>query len=820
MDRKNIEAIHPLSPMQQALLFNTLAARGRGDPGFLQLRCVLEGDLDPERYRRAWLRVMERHAALRSSVHWTEVERPLQVVFRRVDLPWTVDEWSAVPAAERQQRLDDLLRADAERGLELSRAPAMRLALVRMGPDRWQLVWSCHHVLLDGWSGALVLAEAAAIHDGLRRGAEPELPPTRPFGEYVAWLQREEVDGVAAAEDLWRRELAGLSLPTPLPAAAPAGARDPDRAGQGRASRELSAAGTAALQGLARRHRVTLSTLVQGAWASLLSAHSGEAEVCFGATVSGRSAPVPGIESMVGLFINVLPVRVRVEPGLAMAGLLERLQEQQARLRRFEHVPTARIQSWSEAPGGTRLFESLVVFENFPVGPPAGSAAGGLRILDLHGGVTSGYPMTLVIAPGAGLALHLLYDRARFDAADAARLLAELARLLEAMAADPAARVGELLTRVEVRRAADDPAAGDPPAQPASAGRLAPRDALELQLVHLWESVLGVHPIGVRDDFFELGGNSLAAAQLFERVERELRTRLPLATLFQASTVESLAGFLRDTGRSPPPGSLVPMQSVGSRPPLFCVHSYEGHVLFYRDLARRLAPDQPVYGLQAAGLHGEAPPLSSVEEMAAHYLREIRTVQPHGPYLLAGMCFGISVALEMAQQLHARGEKVGALIMLDSGFMMLRARPEPPRTWTGRALRRVRSHAKGIKKRSLGLARLFEGPRQRERREFQLGIRRAWSAYRPRPYPGEITLINSVEWGAEQDWYLGTWSALAAGGLQVHTVPGGHLSFLHEPHARHLADTLRACLDAGSVRAARSATPSPREEVPVRPAPP
>lgn len=191
-------------------------------------------------------------------------------------------------------------------------------------------------------------------------------------------------------------------------------------------------------------------------------------------------------------------------------------------------------------------------------------------------------------------------------------------------------------------------------------------DGLQRELGKIWEGVLGRGPIGIRDNFFELGGHSLLAVRVMNRVEEAFGTRLPVATLFQAPTVEKLAGLLRQEGWTPPWSSLVVIQAGGSNPPFFCVHDVGGGVLGFRDLARRLGPEQPVYGLQAQGLDGKRPCHRRVEEMAAHYLSEIRSVQPEGPYYLGGLSFGGAVAFEMAQQLRAQGQEVGLVALFDT----------------------------------------------------------------------------------------------------------------------------------------------------------
>jgi thioesterase domain-containing protein len=241
------------------------------------------------------------------------------------------------------------------------------------------------------------------------------------------------------------------------------------------------------------------------------------------------------------------------------------------------------------------------------------------------------------------------------------------------------------------------------------------------------------------------------------------------------------------------------MQPDGREPPLFCVHSYEGHVLHYRDLAHRLAPDLPVYGLQAVGMDGARPPLRTVQEMAAHYIAEIRTLQPLGPYRIAGMCFGIAVAYEMAQQLVAAGFEVERLFIIDSGFLhFLRPQPRPDRAFLQGTLWRIAAHARGLRSRAArAVHNMRETDHARNLRIVREANERAWWRYEPKPYPGPITLLHSEEYGARQDWHIETWSRLV-GGIETFIVPGDHTSLIREPHVEHLARRIRSCLGAGA----------------------
>src|SRR5215208_2983531 len=302
---RNVETVFPLSPLQEGMLFHSLSAPESG-VYVEQLCCELLGRLDEEAFERAWCKVLERHSILRTAFVWRKQQRPLQAVRGKVDLPLVREDWRALPAGERRAGLEALLAEDRRRGFELSRAPLLRLALIRCEEELHQLVWTTHHLLLDGWSLPLLFREVLQLYDGYARGRELELLPARPFSDYLEWLGRRDA---GASESFWRRELAEFRAPTvlSLDRGKPGDSPGPE---QGEQRLRLCPAATARLESAAQRHRLTLSTLIQGAWGTLLSRLGGGEDVVFGVTVSGRSIPVLGIESMVGLFINTLPLRV------------------------------------------------------------------------------------------------------------------------------------------------------------------------------------------------------------------------------------------------------------------------------------------------------------------------------------------------------------------------------------------------------------------------------------------------------------------------------------------------------------------------------
>jgi amino acid adenylation domain-containing protein len=324
-----------------------------------------------------------------------------------------------------------------------------------------------------------------------------------------------------------------------------------------------------------------------------------------------------------------------------------------------------------------------------------------------------------------------------------------------------------------------------------------PRNALETQLVKIWESVLGTSPVGIRQTFFELGGHSLLAVRLMHRIEREIGKRLPITALLEAPTVERLAEVIGKEEASEEWSSLVAIQPEGWRPPFFLVHGVGGTVLRFYDLARHLGADQPVYGLQARGVNGKHPCHSRVQDMAAHYLTEIRHLQPQGPYYLGGYSLGGSVALEMARQLREEGEEVGVLALLDTFAGTYRSKRElfvkfltlPGSEKLYHVRRKGRLFGKSVRK-TLAMARL-----PRVLKEVREACSQAAKQYVAQPYVGKVTLFHAKEKSLSSENPYETWKDLALGGLELHEVPGGHGSIVDEPAVTFLAENLKACLE-------------------------
>ena len=438
MRTPTIDRIYALSPLQEGILFHTLSSPNTATY-FEQFSFTLAIEVDLVSLERAWQTVLDRHAVLRSSFHWKELDKPFQVVHSPVTLPFERQDWSELSVEAQQDRLKTFLKADRDRDFDLSVTPLFRMVAIRLAPAAWQLVISFHHVLLDGWSVAIVFKEAAECYAAYCQGQEPSLEPVRPFEDYIAWLQQQDF---GKAETFWRRMLDGYNGPAPMSIDCAAGRMvGPDEPYESQQT-TLSRATTAALQTLARTHHLTLNTVLQGAWAVLLSRYTASHDVVFGVTGSGRPVELNGIESMVGLFINTLPVRAQVDPAQPLIGWLENLQSRQFEARQYEHTPLVDVQGWSDVSRGTPLFETIVGFENYPVLSASQDDAGVVRLGDVF--ERTNYPLSLIVSPGPELAIVLMSVSSRFATESMTRMLHHLRTLLEAIAADPERRICEL----------------------------------------------------------------------------------------------------------------------------------------------------------------------------------------------------------------------------------------------------------------------------------------------------------------------------------------------------------------------------------------
>ena len=435
MSFENVADVYPLTHLQEGMLFHSISDPDSGV--FIeQIACTLTGELDIERFQRSWNSLVSRHAALRTCFLWDGLDAPMQVVRESVDLPWKFFDWCQQSGIQQQTLLDDFLASDRVAGFDLAVAPLMRFTLIRLDSQTHRFVWTCHHLLADGWSIPLIFPEMLDNYSSIEGRQSANHTPFL-FRDFVTYCKQQPLD---QAEAFWRRQLAGFDSPNQIPDWRMGNSeknlspsiRSPSHT---TIHSNLSHRTSQSLREFARINRLTLNTVILGAWAKIVSLHSDSTDVVFGTTVSGRPPELEGIESAIGPFINTLPLRVKLsnEP---LGQWLQQIQEQQVAVRQFEFSPLAEVQRWSDVANGTAIFQSIVVFENYPEAESKDHNPMGFVVSDYRYFEQSNYPLALLIVPADDIELHFVFEKARFSQEFVHRLHLELKHVLESFVQD------------------------------------------------------------------------------------------------------------------------------------------------------------------------------------------------------------------------------------------------------------------------------------------------------------------------------------------------------------------------------------------------
>lgn len=452
---ENVQDIYPLSATQKGLLFHSLQQEGSG-VYIVQVSFSLQGELNHQATKHAWQTLLMRHDVLRTAFVWENQAQPLQVVGKQASLPFTLSNWQHLSEQAQQQGVSDYLKADRLKGFPLNKAPLIRVQGFQLRADLHRFVLSFHHIILDGWSMPQLLQEWMAIYMANMDGLAMPLGPTRPFRDYIAWLHRHTPQGLATDKqavtatahpslDFWQTQLAGINAPTPLGLATRKNTSDkPPMSEAGSQTITLSPETTQALQALAKQHRLTVNILVQGAWALLLHRLSGENTVLYGTTRSGRPAALQDAEKCIGLFINTVPMPVSIQNHNTVLSLLTQLQQQQLDQQAHELTPLSHIHQLSEIPQNTALFQSIVVFENYPMENAFAPYAHRLSMRDIAITEQTNYPLSWYIVVKEGLEIKALFDTVLYDSNSIAPLLQAMKTLLEGFIANIEQNINEL----------------------------------------------------------------------------------------------------------------------------------------------------------------------------------------------------------------------------------------------------------------------------------------------------------------------------------------------------------------------------------------
>lgn len=673
-----IAAVEPEAPLEQedVFVFPATAAQRRfwtldgmfpgGNPALnMPIALRLSGTLDRPALERALQEIVARHEALRTSFHF-ENALLSQVIAPALTLPVPVVDIEEYPEGQRARVPDHLIREEAERPFDLARGPLVRAQLVRTSRVEHLLLLTLHHIVCDGWSNGLILRELSALYGAFAEGKPSPLAglPLQ-FADYAEWQQQALASRALEPHfAYWRKQLAGDLPALHLPA------DHPRRAGGGKAAgairwRPIPAPLARDLKTLGAQERASAYMVYLAAANALLHrvcANRPE-DIVLSSPSANRSRAE--LEGVVGLFVNPLLLRTDLAGDPTFRELLARVR--QTALDAFTHAD-APFEWIIEELAPRRLPVSFLHQQAFlqPARLP------GLTMTPLRsasGGAV--FEWTLgAIEEADGVRLCLEYNSALFDPATIDRTLEQYQTVLEEAAAAPQMRLSEFSVSTNAPRAPEN-------AAPPASGQGTPYLTLHFQMIEIWQELLEVSPIGIHDDFFALGGNSLLALQMLARVEAACGQALTPAALFQNATVEHLANELltgQGGGQAP---AILTVQAAGAKTPLFYLHGdLTGGGYYTMKLARGLGVEQPFYTLPPVDVNATAG-RPSIAEMAAAHIAAIRSVRPQGPYAVGGFCLGGLIAFEVAQQLAAAGEAVERLVIIDAaientGFKRLR----------------------------------------------------------------------------------------------------------------------------------------------------
>jgi amino acid adenylation domain-containing protein len=787
----------------------------------------LEGTLDVGAMTRAIQAIVARHEALRTAFP-SAGGRPVQRVSNDVSVSVPVTDLSDLPTAEAEAVALAMARDESGRLFDLGAVPLFRVALVKLTSTTHILLLTLHHIIADGWSIGVLFRELGSLYATAQQGTPASLTPLSvQYPDFAEW-QRQHLSGRMLDRLLayWRNQLRAPRAVLDLPLDRP---RPPESTGSGgRVPLSLSPEQVRALERFCAVEKATMFMALLAVFQVLLQRYSGQDDVSVGTAVANRTRPET--EALIGCFVNTLVMRGDLSGDPTFRTLIRRTRDTAIDAQVHQDLPFELLVdalNVERSPNHAPLFQAMFGLHE---GPPARLELPGLSVSRVPVGFNyAKFELSLELRHATdALRGSLEYSADLFERQTVERMATDWQALLGAFLADPDRRLSEV--------ALDGPSADRPRSRvdartavrvPAARGESGDPTDVETTLVEIWRRILEISDVGVDDDFFDLGGNSMLAARLLAEIEDRFSVTLRLSSLFRDGTVRMQA-ILVSSGRSAANAhsTIVPIQPLGARRPFFLVHGIGGEVISFQALAKHVGGNQPIYGLQAdTSANGHRP--SRIEDVAAHYLRAIRAIEPRGPYRLGGYSAGGVIAYEMAQQLRAAGEDVALLAMLDAPAPGSREAGLTPATawrllknaaywpvddqffrmgWPAQRAR-VRAKFKAMQTRirrrrsaqdsetgdvrdRLGLWAMPASARDYLERYVEMT-----RAYRPQPYDGAITLLRArtLSLGFRGAPDLG-WRTLAQG-VTLRVIPGAHDTILQEPGVRRLAAALVERLD-------------------------
>ena len=827
------DEVYAMPATQGQIRFWSLDQMHPGNPALnMPLMWQCRGELDIDLLAMAFTHAVRRHEMLRTT--FAMVDGSLaQIIGKSYSVALPVKDLQHVPNAATSQEAGRLIREHAAYRMDLHNGPLLVLKLLKFAPQHHLLLVTMHHIICDGISLGILLRDIAVLYEALVEGRLPQLPelPIQ-FADFAVWQEEwRKSEEAKKSLNFWRETLgqdfSRIVLPHDTSLQGVRGDRTDSESGDIETlliSPEL----TASAHELCKNQNVTLNILLFSIFCALLYRATGQRDIVVGSPCANRNEET---EELIGLFMNIQVLRVQVDEGETFRALLTKIQDWTLGAYENQELPFEELIYDSHFSRRNTSFEIPIFFlyqKSFMVT----QQVAGLEIVPLRSmspGAVFEWMFAIVDRPEEGPRLQLEYNPNYYRSGTIQRYLESFIALLEFAVEDPSVRVDEmapadgfLLSRRTDNsgRAADrtlhENNNDDEVLVQFSDRPYTTNDPIELHLLDLWRSVLAVEKINGDTNVFSLGVSSLSILRLVTRMNSYYSMGFGLASLISAPTIKSVAELVRRRYAPNTATSLVPIQPVGTKPPLYIVHGAGGNVVNFYGLTTRIGPDQPVYGVQAQALEANRPALTTIEGMAAHYLKEIRRVQPEGPYHFLGYSFGGIVVLQMAHQLRAVGQQVGLLGMLDT-----RARDymggTATQTSSGDSAKRGRLSGyfhrnRGHESRKAWWEYFTNDLKERRVRYVTRLAASMFPAipaflkntheinsfaarnYRLRPISDKLTLFRASKQAGDGVPHDNGWGAIFEKGIEIHEIPGDHWEVLSEPGIDVLAQSIHDCL--------------------------
>ncbi len=433
---KNIKDILPLTPMQQGMLFHSLI-NPEAEVYTEQLSCKIKGTLNIDAFKKAWQNVFNKHDALRASFIWEDLEQPLQIIYKNINLPFTFLDWTEKKHTDIKEQINKLEADERIKGFNLKKAPLTKFVIIKLGENEFYFIWSYHHLLFDGWSTPIVFKDFLESYDASVKNFEIKNSITRAYRDFIAFLKNQDEE---KQKSFWKKYLAGFETPTKLPYSK----FNVTEKGYNKIRNTFGADISQKIHTFSKENNITLNTLIQSAWAFVLHNYFQNEDILYGVTVSGRSVDLEGIENIVGLFINTIPLRTKIKKDGKVIDWLKTNQNNFSESLMYEYTPLVNIHKWSNIPGTEELFNSILVVENYPVDESIKQTKSELNIENLSTVEKTNYPITLVAATGKVLAFDIAYQTEHFDEETIRRLLKQIEIAMSNFVNNPNALLNEI----------------------------------------------------------------------------------------------------------------------------------------------------------------------------------------------------------------------------------------------------------------------------------------------------------------------------------------------------------------------------------------